>query len=108
MASSKNKINLNILAIIYVSISLIAIIVLVVLFLNCHKNKSENFCACRHMADKKCPSPQVLTDLYDKNILTENTVAQKLHQGGQWRSYIMPSDRWDLELKSRDNKKQNF
>jgi hypothetical protein len=107
MASSKNKnTNFNILGIVYVVLSLIAIVTLLILFLNCHKKKSENFCACRHMTDKKCPSPQVLTDLYDRNILTENTVAQALNQGGKWKTYIMPDDRWAMELRERDNKKE--
>ena len=107
MASSKNKnTNFNILGIVYVVLSLIAIITLLILFLNCHKKESENFCACRHMTDKKCPSPQVLTDLYDKNILTENTVAQVLQQGGRRRTDIMPYDLWAKQLRERDDKKE--
>ena len=101
MASSKNN-NFNILAIVYIGLSLITIITLLILFLNCNKKKSENFCACRHMTDKKCPSPQVLSDLYDRNILTENTVAQALNQRGKWKTYIMPDDRWAMELRARD------
>ncbi len=109
MASSKNKNNFNILGIVYIVLSIIAIITLFILFLECNKKKSENFCACRHMTDKKCPSPQVLSDLYDKNILTENTVAKVINQDGSWKkTFIMPDDRWAMELRERDNKKQSF
>ena len=55
----------------------------------CSDNK-ETFCTCQEAVTKRCPSPEVLTDLYNRGILTEYT---DLVNNG-WKS-VMPYDNFE-------------
>jgi hypothetical protein len=89
----------NLLSNTYHVISTIAIIVLVVLLVRC---KKENFCTCRNMTSKKCPSPEVLTNLYNSNKLTEYTDLNKFQKEypTQWKN-IMPDDIFEAQMRNR-------
>jgi hypothetical protein len=89
----------NLLSNTYHIISTIAIIVLVVLLVRC---KKENFCACRNMTSKKCPSPELLTNLYNSGKLTEYTDRDKFQKEypPHWKN-IMPDDIFEAQMKNR-------
>lgn len=90
--------NTNILSITYIITSLIVIVILIVMISKC---KKEPFCACRHMTSKRCPNPEVLTNLYNNGILTENTNFAKIQQGNpRWKT-IMPDDIFEEQMKDK-------
>jgi hypothetical protein len=62
---------------IYVIISLVIIAVLIYLYVTAKKS-NETFCTCRNMANKYCPDPKILSDLYYEGILTESTDLNKI------------------------------
>ena len=83
-------VNKNMISIVYVFISIIVIIILIFLLANCKKN--EHFCSCRNMTNKICPDPKLLTSLYEKGLLTENTDLKKFGKP-TWKT-IMPDDQF--------------
>lgn len=83
----------------YVIISAFVIIILVSTLSKC---KKEGFCACRNMTSKKCPSPEVLTTLYNTNKLTEYTDRDKFQKENPpyWKN-IMPNDIFVAQMKNK-------
>ena len=73
------------LILILISILLLISIGLNIYFLTKGCVQSETFCTCQEAVSKRCPSPQVLSDLYNKGILTETTNLVNTH----WKS-VMP------------------
>jgi hypothetical protein len=89
--------NSNNISFVYVLLSLTAIVILSYLYFN--KSK-ESFCVCHPIRDKRCPSPGVLTDLYNSGELTEYTdFAKKEGSPVPWK-VAMPEDLFEMEQKS--------
>ena len=89
--------NKNILTLSYIVISIIVISVLIVMLLKC---KKESFCACRNMTSKRCPSPEVLTNLYNSGKLTEFTNFAKIQEANPKWKQIMPDDIFNHQMQN--------
>ena len=88
----------NILTLSYIVISSIVIAILIVLLLKC---KKESFCACRNMTSKRCPNPEVLTNLYNSGKLTEYTDFAKIQQANPYWKEIMPDQMFNNQMKDK-------
>ena len=78
-----------------------AITVIILLIAGVVYFKKENFCSCRNMTQKKCPSPENLTNLYNSGKLTEFTDFAKLQKiNPRWKS-IMPDDIFEAQMKDK-------
>ena len=80
--------------IIYILLGLLLASIALNIFQSCNLNCKETFCTCQDVVSKRCPSPQVLTDLYNKGILTENSDLKNI----DWRE-VMPYDIYTDESK---------
>ena len=85
-----------------VIIGIIGIVVLIWTYNKCTSkcpvcSQKESFCACRNMADKRCPDPNVLNQLYTSGKLTEFTDFAKIQKENPAWKTDMPYDRFLLE-----------
>jgi hypothetical protein len=86
------------LSITYIVGSILVIIILIIMLNNC---KHENFCACRNMTSKRCPNPEVLTNLYNDGKLTEFTNFAKIQENNPYWKTIMPDDIFEKQMKDK-------
>ena len=59
--------------IIYMLSGLLLASTAIIVYQSCNLNCKETFCTCQDAVSKRCPSPKVIMDLYNKGILTENS-----------------------------------
>ena len=83
--------NSNDISFIYIVLSILTITILSYLYF--YKSR-EGFCTCHSIADKRCPDPKNLTNLYNSGKLTESTnFAAKEGTPAPWK-IAMPQDRY--------------
>jgi len=86
---------------IYVIITTIIVVIVSVVYIKQIKNgdDSENFCSCRNMTKKICPSPQELVNLYNSNKLTEYTDLAKIQSLDPTWKQVMPDDVYEQQVR---------
>ncbi len=94
------------LSAIYVITSLIAIMLLAFLLAR-RSPKNEAFCQCRPEGQMRCPSPMVLTHLYNDGKLTESSplakwVKEKAEKVGVQYKEVMPYEIWEMRQDGLD------
>lgn len=92
---------MNLNNLIYVIVTTIIVVIVAVVYIKQIRNDddSENFCGCRNMTKKICPSPQELINLYNSNKLTENTDLAKIQSLNPTWKQVMPDDVYEQQVR---------